>query len=230
MKNVTFDRNKASYDRYERLWIEKDFFLHFESGEVSYTHIGPDPEFRRHYPEYGVTIFMPGDTHMPKLYTTDGHAVPAAQLNTGGGNPYLLWDHNHNMVVRLTRLHQNTTVPRDLRHFACYWPAPDSKPVAGSILYAPPNVLSPEQKEFMKECKALVPTVVAMRQDVRVLEDAAKQVKAASQGEVQDAITQGVPPIRFLEAYTWGCLNQLRDGGASWLVRTPIEVPYLVTK
>lgn len=230
MKAATFDRNKAQYDRFERPWIEENHFLRFETGEMCYTNAGPDPSDRKHYGEYGVTTFMPGDTHSPKLYTREGVYVPAAQLKNEYGSPYLLWDHRHNMVVRLARQNGNTTIPRDLRYTACYWAADDSKPVAGTVGYAPPNVLTPEQKEFMKECKALVPTVIAMRQDVRILEDAAKQVKAANQGEVQAAIEQNVPPIRFLEAYTRSCLHQLRDGGASWLVRTPIEVPYLVTK
>lgn len=230
MKAIIFDRNEARYDKFNRMWIEHDYFLRFETGEVCYTNIGPNPSDRKHYRDYGVTTFMPGDTHAPKLYTREGVRVPAAQLDVGFGNPHLLWDHNHNMVVRLTRQHGVTTIPRDLRYVACYWAADDSKPIAGKIEYAPPNVLTPEQKEFMKECKALVPTVIAMRRDVRVLEDAATRVKAANQGEVQAAITQGVPPIRFLEVYTRGSLNQLEGGGASWLVRMPIKVPYLVTK
>lgn len=230
MKEVKFDRNKARYDRFDRMWIERDSFLRFETGEVCYTNNSPYPADRRYYAEYGVTVFMPGDRHAPKLYTTDGHAVPMSQLDIGDGNPYLLWDQEHNMVVHLTRQSGNTTIPKGLRYTECYWAADDSKPVAGKVKYAPPNVLTPEQREFMKECKALVPTVIAMRQDNPELTRIAQTTVIPRQGAIQSAIEQGVPPIRFLEEYTLGRLDQLREGGVSWLLRTPIEVPYLVTK
>ena len=230
MKAVAFDRSKAYFDRFDRFWIEGDGFLRFETGEVAYTMAEPNPSDRRHYAEYEVTLFMPGDTHAPKLFTRDGVAVPAAQLDING-KPYLLWDHNHNMVVRLARQRNTTTIPRDLRFTLCYWAADDSKPVTGGgVFYTPPNALTPEQKEFMKECKALVPTVLAMRQDNSELGRIATIRQAPRQGDVQLALAQGVPPIRFLEQFTYGNLTVLKQGGASWLSRTPIEVPYLVAK
>ena len=230
MNLVKFNRGDASFDRYDRFAYERDGFLMFESGEVCYTRASTDPCDRKHYGTYGVTIFMPGDSHAPKLFTKEGENIPTAQLDING-KPHLLWDHRNNMVVRLAYQRDcNTQVPRDLRHFPCYWASEDSKPIAKPISYAPPNSLTKEQREYVATFSKIVPTVLAMRIDNPEIIRLANVRKPPTQADIQAALEGEVSPMRFLEQFEYGVMRHLQASPVGALQRAVKTVPYVVTK
>lgn len=233
MKQITFDRNKADYNhRFDRFSISsREGWLEFESGEVCYTQSSPPPENRMFYPKYNATIFMPGDRRAPDIYdpATD-KVIPTAQLCWGGGSPYLVADHDYKKVKRLRTMFSNVQLPRQLRFASAYWAASDSEPVASPIMYYPPNVLTKEQKEFLKGCQGAASMVMALRSSDHEWAGRATKSQCPVQEAIQGAIELDVQPMIFLEQFGHRPLSILKDSPAEFVLRSPVTIPFAVIK
>lgn len=232
MKPITFDRNNASYDRFNRLSITPGGgWLEFESGEVCYTLSAPDPDVRMFYPKYNATIFMPGDQCAPDIYDpTTGKVIPAAQLSWPGSSPYLVADHDYKKVKRLNRMHQNVQLPAQLRFASAYWAAHDSEPVADSVTYFPPNVFTKEQKEYLEVCKGAATMIIAMRSSDHMLSSATTKNQGTIQKDIQTALEQDVQPMIFLEQFGFRPLSILKASPSEFVRRSPVTIPFAIIK
>lgn len=232
MQQLTFDRNKANYDRFERFSISSnEGWLEFETGEVCYTHEKPDPEYRKYYPKYNTTIFMSGDNHGPDMYdpTTD-KKIPAAQLSWQGSSRYLVVDHDYKKVKHLNRLYDNTQLPKQLRHATAYWAAPDSEVMAAPIEYYPPNTLTKEQKEFLKGCHGAASMVLALRSSNHELNPKLPLHTCTTQAAIQTALEQDMQPMVFLDQFGTTPLLTLKNAPADFIIRTLVTIPFAVLK
>lgn len=232
MKTLSFDRNKATYDLFDRFSIEsREGWLQFESGEVCYTSSSPDPEYRRFYPEYDATIFMPGDRHAPDIYdpATD-KVIPAAQLSWKGCSPYLIADHGYKKVKCLGSMRSNVQIPYQLRYTSAYWAAADSEPVARPITYYPPNVFTKEKKEFLKTCQGAAAMIMALRSSDPGLSLSVTKNQGVTQTDIQAALDQDIQPMIFLEQFGLRPLGILKASPLEFVLRSPVTIPFAILK
>lgn len=231
MKPLTFDRNIASYDRFDRFSISSsEGWLEFENGEVCYTSAMPDPINRKFYPKYNATIFMPGDSRAPIIYdpATDKE-IPAAQLSLKG-SPYLVADHEHKKVKRLASTYQNAQIPLQLRFASAYWAAADAEVVAHPITYYPPNVFTKEQKEFLKTCQGAATMIQALRTSNPELNSELVLHTCTTQAAIQTALELDIQPMTFLEQFGHRPLSILKASPSEFVLRSPVEIPFAIIK
>lgn len=129
-----FDYKRQKWDRYE-MFHTVDYgtpFVRFDNGMLVVNDAKPNPDQRRHYPSYNLTICATGDDKCPTFYY-DGKPIPKAQLNQGGQQYFALDE----CTGKAWRLYSNWTdkgyigkVPKCVETHALVWMRKGSDPVA----------------------------------------------------------------------------------------------------
>lgn len=232
MNKIEFDFGRARWDRFERFHMLEDAFLVFETGEVCFTQRAPDPDKRIHYAKYGITVFMPGDSHAPKLYTVEGAPVPAAQLELpNGGRPYLIWDHTTKVVKRIStyRSKQNPQVPAMLQTFAVYWAGEGAVPIASPIIVSPANIFTKEERAYVTACGDAATVTLKLLYSENILKTDAV-IRSLTLPDIQIAMQDNVSPMTLTKACVPSLLQKLMTGAIATIDRTPITHEYLTVK
>jgi hypothetical protein len=126
--------NGKRWDAYEQFHINWARFVQFDDGSLIYTEHSPDPDVRRYYEEFNVTVSCTTDKDCPTLYLSKEAEEPlkTAWLSQGG-TQYLVVDHDTKTAMRLGRgawyrnhNRQDTTfnsgfVPPNKRGGSIYW-------------------------------------------------------------------------------------------------------------
>lgn len=223
------DLNKADFNNFSRFSLVSDGFLVFESGEVCYTRSSPDPEHRRHYAAYGVTVFMPGDSHTPKMFLPTGEPVPAAQLELPqGGRPYLIHDYATDVIKRLDYkwARKDLQVPTPLSGYPVYWAGAGAIPVASPIVVSAANTFTKEERAYVMACgdAAMLTLKLLYSENVLKTEAINKDIYLA---DIQKALREDISPTAFVMTYLPSKLQELRSGAIAAIQRTPKKYEFL---
>lgn len=228
MNDIRFDKNIAVADLYAYMTISNYPWLRTVTGETVFVDCAPSPDNRKHFSEYGCSVFMPTDSHAPKLYTPEGIHIPAAQLEHRG-QPYLLWDHAQNMVVEIRHGGVGTQVPSCFRRFAVYWSAHDSRPVGSPITYLPPNKFTPEELSFVRQLKPAAIMEAAVRRDGGSWKKEA-EILRIDQSSLKAEMERGATPASLVNKFNLQLLETCIESPASIIRRTGVTIPYAITK
>ena len=168
MKQADFDLSKAEWDRFKAFHIghgpgyDKPI-VQFDTGEVIFTQHRWEPDQRKLYRDFNITVVSTADVRCPLLYrhATDEKPVPKARLNQTG-QQIILIDHDHGIAVSLEfgdslssdlpRREFQERLPERLRaHAFAYYAGPKSVPISRGIDIWRPRVFGKMQEEHLTE-------------------------------------------------------------------------------
>lgn len=172
MKLPAFDHNIKRWDFYNHFHVKHSYkFTQFETGEFMLTSNTFDPDERRMYSAFDVTITSTADADCPPLYMPGRKApVPKAWLNRSG-QQFVLIDHGRGKAVPLSRgaRREDTDVPSYLRSGYVIWMREGAEPIYGGAikLERPNEVLKAGvPPKVLSEVRVAITAILRMRGDL----------------------------------------------------------------
>ena len=173
----TFAAINHRWDTYRRTHVVDGHFIQFETDEVIYTRVKPDPDDRKLFKSRNVQIVSTTDHDCPPLTTPvePGKALPRAWLSDGG-QQILAIDHEFGVAVGIQHSFSravdgavaNLLLTEDLRYrvpawlssanlrFTVYWGGPGMPPAGAPVSVSRPlrDTLTAEQLQHLSDTKA----------------------------------------------------------------------------
>lgn len=153
----TYEYKTRRFDQYGAFYSWENGFVSFETGEVMYTRLRPDPQERvRHY-KHRVTLIGTSDDNKRKyINPLTGNVIPRAQLNYDGMQ-YLILDNKTGRAVGLSRSYNGlgTVTPRHLNNAAAFSLSETSGIVGRPVAVHSPVILTDEMLSWKKAVEVI---------------------------------------------------------------------------
>jgi hypothetical protein len=168
-KATTFNqiRYPRSWDRYKAFHKEVGLFTVFETGELRFERVAPDPGDRKTYRTFNVAVTATTDSDF-QFTTPEGELLSKAWLSYGMMQ-YLIVDLCTRKCVKLRRFNHkaNLNEPVNLRSAPAFFAGPGADPVGEPIVVnRPDDVWKRDNKDWLKQVKTIATARVQVMRNV----------------------------------------------------------------